>query len=1630
MSSFSFLNQSPDIEKLEEEEHSREAQIEQCFQLFQQALKQMKAGDFEAADGIFKELMSQDVIKPNKWGLYSYSSSIVDNLRYLVYRNRGFYYYKYLIQQDFELLDPPDIVDNVLKIVENLLESLRHSDADHNVIEVLLQIFESFKSKRAQKLLLECEFMSKNSHLYFTGRRRMNMLPQLKVLVSQYVNILRGLHDTAKVEDTNKFMKDEKLLATSKPNTNPKFTKILDKLYKLRTEDDEILKTLDIHEIDLAAYDWPTVVRSLRETLPTIKTLTLYGRNSDPYADTESPIEGIKFTIDENLKNKTTTNSGAESLEITDEQTQEDTKKEEEVGTPTSIVPKKRPSTELEPKHAPRSSKRFRDRGESDSAEDEFALLFKMTFDTYSNNMNKVNITLPYEYNDILKEDPFCDNENLKPHRTFLLCMKNWSQWHTDCFSEHDKDFNNNINDSEKYSVLNLNYFKELLKSSSFQKEGKNYPELGIDMLDSFLSTMSIRSHHFHEVRFKLLWFLFDRKEEDCLLLTRVWTPQMFKDIEWLTLNIERNIFNFIHVAPIQNCYVALAILEILVNLLVSLTTEVNDKLLLGQKANEQKLQKGKTDKKIKRWFSLLKDINFNDKHWEIRFLWCRYNYLQCVTDVKDPELMAILNLIKKKLSSEDVPFEISYVNFENIMDFSLPIVDSQIKKLNMLNKLSPKSENDENQEENSTHLATLEHILIASISNTTMVPTIPKDPAQDESSEDMIQFLKGAPFMLKFKLWELIYTKYCSQNDLEKVTLTFSIMISLLLETISGTTFNSLPEKSRQEKLLSTLSLLKAITHQCVTALKNNGWSQMTFSWYNDTLEKLAHFFFILYPMLPTNITPKNGGKTFFELVVKSSKKLKSLFTDISSLLLFFLNIKLKSVTDTDFDLENSIIDLVQNMHASIGYFKFCDYANGDFLQVSENLICQFTNEKAFAQLKQIMWCKYHFLLSGDTSTVVQHDTKPIEMSKMVSLPLGIYLVKLQYQDKHPYIHNAKISSKQILDTIIETFGDLTTQDSYVMMKNNHSFKSYLNSNITVKLFHSAFEGKDKIELKTPGDEFQKALDAGVFYVAGIQALNLYKIRKKSVQARPSELDAIITMFKNDILYNTRRFESWFLLGRCYSFIVEDDLLWTADKLSSPEKKINIARNQKQAILCYLMAITIYFEPDITRTNEEQKVISECLEALANELIVGNFKPMEKWCFLLSDPLANAEQLPNNSDNTAPQNFTYSLTDSEIEQAILSCLNRANNISENLLESKLVQSKNWLNYYTISDVLYHTHQSDRDPIINNIKEACLIAEETTSIKDSVVEPHLMQLYYIYTFAKQDFLSYDRSLQLLQENKFFQGNTEISWSIDTTLPKEEQLKVFSQKILDLYKYIISMDKKKWQHQPYYFIAKIYHEDFNDIEKAKEWMDNIVSLKAVNKNLVNIWKPDFERPGQHFLFTYTYVIFYLELLKLDHDPISIGLLIKKLRRFSSGMAYITNAIETATNYFLSCVSEKYDLMDKTGVETYMSTVYSTDFLENSEDILKNLKTLSIAENIFEVLRLAYQLKKGTNSVTYDTVCLSIFFQYIYKPHAVEKEKSKPDHNYIITNPDKLKTAYWKKVSKKEAFDKIKSLVDKT
>lgn len=1654
MSTFNALNFTHHDELLEAEEHSRELQIEESFKIFQGALFDLKAKRYTEADEKFEELFSMEVMKPNKWGFYKYTSPTLDSLRYLAYRNRGMYYYSYLTD-NFSTLESQDVVDITLKVLECLIESIQHSEADSSVTELLTQMFQSYKSKKLQRLTLEYELTKQENQLFLLGRRRKSLLPRLKEIVGQYQNLLKdiegiGLSNSSTVED----LMSIKLETPTSTTLNP----MLANIKKMKTIDETTMKELDGFEIPLQESTWEAVAVSLRELVPHVKTSVLITKSVDPYSEVEFPIEAVKFVIKE-------AEESAPVVEKTDDEKedQEVSKADSPSMTPdvpsangktgeiqadtpaTDANPKKRPTDDAEGQHfVQRSSKRFREK-DTETTEGENTLKVHLIFlGDLSLLLGQLKHTIPFNSEDFSLEMPEPGTSELLVQYDFIECIKSWTSWHTDIYMNNDSKSGDMASKGSNHTeFLQVN---TLLKSNVFGDKTNSLSDLSFlveESVQPFLEETTSHGMHFQEVRFRLLLALLsqDKKSGKRLIVDWCWSSSLYETVEWIFFGIERSIHHFIVENPSKYPFLALSAYELMVNTMGSICEEIAAKKLHGNKAVDLNNQKNQLEKKIGRWHETLSQYPSDDKLWSLYFDWAHYCYLQYSCDIIDDRLLSALTVIERRLTDLGGDFQAIFPNYRHIPPLHLSAIHSQSRKIKIVRKISvvEASGSEQKDEDTIQHINLLQQVLLLDLY---------PEGDKPESVVEMLSFISNSPFLLKVKLWEVLFTFYLNKNDVIGALQTYFHVLTFFSKFLYSENYREKPSKGRQQLLLTTQSNIASLTSKLATSLLDELAPDVP-CLGRDRYELLLQAFFLVYPILYYESTAKADvtATSFFRKATKSSGRMKDSIADLATLLVFFSNKEANNLIP--FQEGSFTAELIECFHRLLGSFKFCDASNGKFLKLSESLLCRYADNNSLAPLKQILWCRYHYLIAGDNFQPVQHATKEILMDKGNSLPLGIYLIKLQYQGKNPLLASgSKASLKPVLDSIIDTIGDPLSSGHYLVERNKFLFEEYLDRPITAHSFSNAFKGRPGLKLTTPNDELQESIDAGLFYVAGIQALNLYKARKKSMQARPSELDSIITMLKNDLVYNTNRFESWYMLGRCFAFIVEDDLMWTSDKLTVLEKKNVIAFTQRRAILCYIMALQVFYGKE-KRDSDDEVVAQKALEALGNELISGKLKPMENLCFSWKRPSTALKLTIDGELIQEKQSQTMLISSFNIDQAILMCLHRAN-----LSRSKqaLGTEKNWMNFYQIGKLLFKSNRAEHwNAACQNILEACRLASDNSVPKDPILEPHYYLVNMCYKAVKRGTVSPSTALATIYKDQTFFTQEKAFWTLDEALAADYQKKVFYDKIIKLLKFILASDKRKWHHRPRYRIARIIFEDFDNIEGALNEMSNFMSIKSTHKNLVNIWKPEYERAGKHFVYTYQYVMFYLDMLQRKGDYNSIGMVCKKIRRFGSGMAYVTKAAEHATSLYTQCARTRLHVDEKACIEKMLPSLHYQEFLTTTDLLVKSFEPKNYPEEITQALKIAYQLKRGHNGIMFDGICLAIFFQYFYLPleatRPAQVEFSPAD---VQTSGERQDTAanssaaskagspspnsqkaavLRKRVSKKDAFDKIRLIVDK-
>jgi hypothetical protein len=113
---------------------------------------------------------------------------------------------------------------------------------------------------------------------------------------------------------------------------------------------------------------------------------------------------------------------------------------------------------------------------------------------------------------------------------------------------------------------------------------------------------------------------------------------------------------------------------------------------------------------------------------------------------------------------------------------------------------------------------------------------------------------------------------------------------------------------------------------------------------------------------------------------------------------------------------------------------------------------------------------------------------------------------------------------------------------------------------------------------------------------------------------------------------------------------------------------------------------------------------------------------------------------------------------------------------------------------------------------------------------------------------------------------------------------EGQDESWTEYMMSILKSLRSADKAGWHHRMTARAAHLVYDDspLNPVS-AMEAKHELTQQMFTKTMVLQVWKPEFERPGRHFVYTTRYVRFFVQLLAQLGDRESLSALVKRLRR---------------------------------------------------------------------------------------------------------------------------------------------------
>ena len=140
-------------------------------------------------------------------------------------------------------------------------------------------------------------------------------------------------------------------------------------------------------------------------------------------------------------------------------------------------------------------------------------------------------------------------------------------------------------------------------------------------------------------------------------------------------------------------------------------------------------------------------------------------------------------------------------------------------------------------------------------------------------------------------------------------------------------------------------------------------------------------------------------------------------------------------------------------------------------------------------------------------------------------------------------------------------------------MLHNLRNYTEYLKSSIHPLHMIEALKGKvyvDSVPVVTPESPLA---DKGWYFLLGMMALTRFRSQKRLSPGATDDLKVAATFFKLQLQHTSELWETWYRLAQCFDAELEEDILWSAEKLNWD--RAPLTQLQRSSIHCYSMALS-----------------------------------------------------------------------------------------------------------------------------------------------------------------------------------------------------------------------------------------------------------------------------------------------------------------------------------------------------------------------------------------------------------------------------------------------------------------------
>ncbi|THY10428.1 hypothetical protein D6D01_09275 [Aureobasidium pullulans] len=422
---------------------------------------------------------------------------------------------------------------------------------------------------------------------------------------------------------------------------------------------------------------------------------------------------------------------------------------------------------------------------------------------------------------------------------------------------------------------------------------------------------------------------------------------------------------------------------------------------------------------------------------------------------------------------------------------------------------------------------------------------------------------------------------------------------------------------------------------------------------------------------------------------------------------------------------------------------------------------------------------------------------------------------------------------------------------------------KAYLKSNINPIDMYRCLRGECELALAPVPAEHAILAANGWYFLMGHISLSKFRAQKRIGPTATEDLNISVAFFVQALEYSMDDWELWFRLAQAYDSKIEEAVSWTADKINGDMDEL--VTWQRAAIHCYTMAVSLamrYAEPSA----ETRAKFGEMYADFAMRIYSSSREPFGMKAFALDD----AERFLSRDTITKVPSFK-ALTPFAAWKLARELFRRAIRINPH----------KWKLHFYLGKCLWKMYcnalrQSDRpsiDAIINEFCESInLLPRKKDTKREPVLEPHYKLVSIVHKMVTRRYIDATEGCSILTATPYASKIDSVS-----------NLESWEPYILKVLRSLRAADKVHWHHRMIYRTAAILYRDGSQESYCVAAKHELMQQMFTKTMMMNVWKPENERPGRHFVYTTRYADMFIRILEFLEDRPLLDALARRARK---------------------------------------------------------------------------------------------------------------------------------------------------